>query len=194
MSDLADRLRFLHQRLRSAYDGIGHSSGRPYVYVVYPPSQERTLRRLVDNEFRSHAALTFVHLDLLPLTMQSLAGQEHRRETLLNDPARSAGTKESLVRLWGRALAQRIAEQFAVPAPPDRPVVVLRGFAALHPLGTPTSLMESLAEQEPRDPATGRVVPMVLLIPGARPPQTSRVYLFLGQERLRQNFYRGEEA
>ena len=52
---------------------------------------------------------------------------------------------------------------------------------------------EFLAEQEPRDPTTNTIVPVVLLIPGIRPPQTSRRYLFLGQERLRFDFYRGEE-
>ena len=72
-------------------------------------------------------------------------------------------------------------------------MVVLHGLAALHPLGNPTALMEFLAEQEPRDPSTNSIVPIALLIPGVRPPQTSRRYLFLGQERLRFDFYRGEE-
>ena len=194
MSDLADRLRQLHHRLRTAYDGIGHSSGRPYVYFVYPPDQERVTRRLVDDEFQSDAALTFYHIDLLPLTMQSLAGQEERREALLNDPDSSDGAKESIVRLWARALNRAIATRIeAVPAT-GSPVVVVRDLAALHPLGTPTGLMEALAEQEPRDPASDRIVPIVLLIPGVRPPQSSRIYLFLAQERLRLDFYRGEEA
>jgi len=194
MSDLAERLRQLHHRLRTAYDGIGHSSGRPYVYFVYPPDQERVMRRLLDDEFQSDAALTFYHIDLLPLTMQSLAGQEQRREALLNDPDSSDGAKESIVRLWARALNRAIATQIeAVPAT-GSPVVVVRGLAALHPLGTPTGLMEAVAEQELRDPASDRIVPIVLLIPGARPPQSSRIYLFLAQERLRLDFYRGEEA
>ena len=89
MSDLADRLRQLHQRQRTAYDGIGHSSGRPYVYFVYPSDQERVIRRLVDDEFQRNAALTFYHIDLLPLTMQSLAGQEQRRASA-NRPIRSS--------------------------------------------------------------------------------------------------------
>ncbi|HEY3020159.1 MAG TPA: hypothetical protein VGJ32_08205, partial [Solirubrobacteraceae bacterium] len=52
MSDLAERLGYLLERLRTVYDGIGHSSGRPYVYFVYPPDQERALRRLVDEQLR----------------------------------------------------------------------------------------------------------------------------------------------
>ena len=27
-------------RLHTAYDNIGHSSGRPYLYFVYPPEHE----------------------------------------------------------------------------------------------------------------------------------------------------------
>jgi hypothetical protein len=37
MSDqLAERVEMLRARLRTSYDGIGHSSGRPYIYFVYP--------------------------------------------------------------------------------------------------------------------------------------------------------------
>jgi hypothetical protein len=54
--------------------------------------------------------------------------------------------------------------------------------------------MEEVAEREPRDPTTGRIVPFVLLVPGVRPPGTSRTYLFLGREDLRLEFYRGEEV
>lgn len=194
MSDLAERLRVLHNRLRTTYDGIGHSSGRPYVYFVYPPDQEPALRRLVDDEFQSNAALTFYHLDLLPITMLGLAGQEQRREELLNDSNKSAGATESIIRLWARAISKAISSSIEPSLLLGRPVVVLRGLAALHPLGTPTGLMEALAEQEPRDPATGQIVPIVLFVPGMRPPQTSRIYWFLSQERLKQDFYRGEEA
>ena len=70
---------------------------------------------------------------------------------------------------------------------------MLRGLAALHPLGNPNALMEFVSEHEPRNTKTDTIVPIVLLIPGTRPPQTSRRYLFLGQERLRFDFYRGEE-
>ncbi len=97
------------------------------------------------------------------------------------------------MRLWARTLSRDITARLESAQQEGRPVVVLQGLAALHPLGNPTALMEFLAEQEPRDPRTNTVVPIVLLIPGVRPPQTSRRYLFLGQERLRLDFYRGEE-
>jgi hypothetical protein len=194
VSDLEQRLSHLKHRLRSAYDGIGHSHGRPYVYLVYPPEQERALRRLVAVELGNDAGLAFHHLDLLAIVVQSTHGQEARREALLNDPLKSGEAMRSLLRLWARRIAQAITASLTTTPAPGRPVVVLGGLAALHPLGTPTGMMEELAEQEPRNPATGQMVPIVLLVPGVRPPQTSREYLFLGQERLRQAFYRGEEA
>ncbi len=191
--DLQQRLDILLHRLRTNYDGIGHSSGRPYVYFVYPPEQERTVQRLVDEQLRSDNVLFIYHIDLLPLTITSLAGQEERRQQLLNDPAKKDSVAEAVMRLWARTVSREITAQFAQTHQEGRPVIVLRGLAALHPLGNPTALMEFLAEQEPRHPSTNTVVPIVLLIPGIRPPQTSHRYLFLGQERLRFDFYRGEE-
>jgi len=194
VSDLDQRLSQLKHRLRTAYDGIGHSHGRPYVYFIYPPEQERALRRLADMELGNDATLSFTNLDVFSIVAQSSVGQEARREQLLNDPLKSGEAVRSLLRLWARRVAQAITTSLTTSSPPLRPVVILRGLAALHPLGTPTGMMEELAEHEPRNPATGQMVPIVVLVPGVRPPQTSREYLFLGQERLRQAFYRGEEA
>jgi hypothetical protein len=192
--ELQQRLDVLLYRLRTAYDGIGHSSGRPYVYFVYQPEQERAVQRMIDEQLHSDKTLCFHHVDLLPLTIKSLAGQEERRQQLLNDPLKQSGTSEAIMRLWSRTLSREITTKLEETAQKGkRPVVVLRGLAALHPLGNPSALMEFLADQELRDPRTDTIVPVVLLIPGIRPPQTSRRYLFLGQERLRFDFYRGEE-
>ena len=195
MSDeLQQRLDVLLYRLHTAYDGIGHSSGRPYIYFVYPPEQERTVQRMIDDQLRSDTTLCIHHVDLLPMTIKSLAGQEERRQQLLNDPLKQSGTAEAIMRLWARTLSREITTRLEQTTQQGkRPVVVLRGLVSLHPLGNPTALMEFLAEQEPRDPGTNTVIPIVLLIPGIRPPQSSRRYLFLGQERLRFDFYRGEE-
>jgi len=125
--------------------------------------------------------------------MKSIAGQEDKRRELLNDPARATSAAQAIVRLWARKLSQEIHEKLANPTSQGRPVMVIEGLAALHPLGNPTSLMEALAEQEPRDPTTDLVIPIVLLVPGIRPPQSSRRYLFLDLDDLRLDFYRGEE-
>lgn len=194
MSELEERLEDLLQRLRASYDGIGHSTGRPYVYFVYPPSQERALLRMADETLHSDTSLHFHHIDLLPLTIQSLAGKEKRSQQLLNDAGTRSGMRESIMRLWARSIRRSMSDLLETGEGSGRPVIVLRGLAALHPLGDPTGLMEALAEEELRDPATDRIVPIVLLVPGVRPPQTSRTYLFLGLEHLRLSFYRGEEA
>ena len=193
MDELTRRLEYLIERLRTTYDGIGHSSGRPYVYLVYPPDQERAMRRLADEHLRSSEVLCYHDIDLLPLTIESLAGQEERREQLLSDTRQATSAAQSVLRLWARRVSQAVEARLSAPEC-GRPVVVLRGLASLHPLGNPTSLMEEIAEREPRDPATGRIVPFVLLVPGLRPPGTSRTYLFLGREDLRLEFYRGEEV
>lgn len=180
-------------RLRDAYDGIGHSSGRPYLYFVYPPEKDQWVRRLADEQMQGDGDLHYIHLDLVRLTQDSLAGQEEKRTALLNDPSRSDGVKTSIMRLWARHVGKVIQAQVeSVPAT-ARPVVALRGLAALHPLGNPTMLMESVAEAEPRHPASGRPIPIVLLVPGTHPPQTSRTYCFLGLDSAESTFYRGEE-
>src|SRR5579859_6944567 len=105
--DLQQRLDILLHRLRSTYDGIGHSSGRPYVYFVYPPEQERALQRLVDDVLRSDDLLCFHWIDLLPLTIAAIKNQEERRRELLMDP-RSPGAAGDILRLWTRALMREI--------------------------------------------------------------------------------------
>ena len=193
MSELGERLGFLLDRLHTVYDGLGHSSGRPFVYFVYPPDQDRAVRRLADDQLRSNANLTFYHLDVGLLTIESLKGQEERRDELLENAMGQSGAAQSIVRVWARGLSKEIT-RVLTELGGIRPVIVLRGLAALHPLGNPTQFMEALAEQEPRDAATGRIVPIIVLVPGVRPPATSRTYLFLGREDLRLEFYRGEEA
>ncbi|MEI6043486.1 MAG: hypothetical protein WCS37_03735 [Chloroflexota bacterium] len=190
---ISERLELLLERLRTTYDGIGHSSGRPYVYFIYEPGREREVRRRVGERFQSDEDLSFHYVDFLNITMKAIAGQEDRRRELLNDPSKAGSSAQAIVRLWAKKLSQEINERLVSPATAGRPVMILQGLAALHPLGNPTSLMEALAEQEPRDPKTGLVVPIVLLVPGSRPPQSSRRYLFLDLENLRLDFYRGEE-
>ena len=190
---LEERFDNMLARLHEAYDGIGHSSGRPYLYFVYPPDKDQYIRRLADDRMHAGGDLHFIHVDLVRLTIDSLAGQEEKRAALLNDQVKGGNAGTSIVRLWARRLAQEIEAGLVDLGPGARPVVVLRGAAALHPLGNPTSLMESVAESEPRNPHTGRAIPVALLVPGDHPPQASRTYFFLGLPDARLTFYRGEE-
>src|SRR4051794_32918340 len=121
MSDeLQQRLDVLIYRLRTAYDGIGHSSGRPYVYFVYPPEQERTAQRMIDEQLRNDKTLFFHHVDLLPLTIKSLAGQEERRQQLLNDPFKQSSVTEAIMRLWARTISREITTRLAETAQQGR--------------------------------------------------------------------------
>ncbi len=192
MSDeLQDRFELLLNRLSTAYDGIGHSSGRPYIYFVYALDRERVVQRMVDEQMQNQATLAFYHIDMLKLTIASLDGQEEKRARLLNDPLRGNSPAEAILKLWARRLREAIEKELTALTDGQRPVVVLHNLAALHPLGDPTTLMEFLAEQEPRDPRNGIIVPIVLLVPGSMPPQSSREYIFLDQILL--DFYRGEK-
>ncbi len=191
IDELQQRFDLLLNRLSTAYDGIGHSSGRPYIYFVYPPPRERQIQRMVDLQMKTYADLAFFCINILKITISSLDGQEERRQQFLNDPQRNQSQTEAILRLWARRLSSEIQQTLTGLETGKRPVVVLQNLAALHPLGDPTSLMEFLAEQEPRNPSTGTIVPIVLFVPGSRPPQTSRSYLFLDQIQL--DFYRGEE-
>jgi len=191
IDELQSRFDLLLTRLATSYDGIGHSSGRPFVYFVYPPSQERQIQRVVDEQMKTHATLAFYCIDVLKTVIASISGQEERRQQFLNDPMDSQGQTEAIVDLWAEELSEEIARTLETMDASKRPVVVLQNLAALHPLGDPTSLMEFLAEHEPRNPTTGRIVPIVVLVPGSRPPQSSRTYLFLNQ--IQRDFYRGEE-
>ena len=112
---------------------------------------------------------------------------------LLQDANRGSGAATAVLRLWSRRLGSEIEARLNECPDSTRPVVVLLGLAALHPLGNPTALMEALAEREPRHPVTRRTVPVVLLVPGAHVPGASRTYLFLGRDEERLSFYRGEE-
>lgn len=190
---LEERFDNMLERLHEAYDSIGHSSGRPYVYFVYPPEKDQYIRRLADDRMHDNSTLHYVHIDLVRLTIASMAGQEKRRAELLDDPVKGSNAGTSIVRMWARRLAKEIEASLGDLEPGERPVVVLRGTAALHPLGNPTSLMESVAESEPRNPHTGQTIPVVLLVPGTHPPQASRTYDFLGLPQERLTFYRGEE-
>ncbi len=193
MNQIQRRFDHMLQRLAETYDGIGHSSGRPFLYFVYAPDKEQFVLRLAEELMGSAGELLFIHIDMVQLTIDSLAGQEERRATLLNDPVSGSSAGVSIVRLWARRLQRRI-DQLLADSPADkRPVIVLRGLASLHPLGNPTSLMEAVAEQEPRHPITGKAVPVVLLVPGVTPPGSSRTYDFLGLADQRLSFYRGEE-
>lgn len=194
MSDkIEERLEALLERLQTAYDGIGYNSGRPYIYFVYSQQQECMIELLVRQQLRSSAQLTVHHLDILPLTIQCLAEQEERRQQLLDKPRTQKSTHNSITLLWKESIHTAITAALAGTQENERPVVVLHGLAALYPLTNPSALMEYIADKPPRNPQNATIIPIVILVPGSRPPLANRQYYFLDQEGLQLDFYRGEE-
>lgn len=187
------RLEALLERLQTAYDGIGHNSGRPYIYFVYDQKQECLIRRMICEQLRTNAQLTFHHLDMLRLTIRCLEGQEEQRQQLLDRPRTKKSALDSIVLLWKDSIHTTITAALASTQPHERPVIVLHGLAALYPLTNPSALMEYIADQPPRNPHNATIIPIVILVPGSRPPLASHQYYFLDQERLLLDFYRGEE-
>lgn len=196
MEQLEHRLSFLRSRLQSAYEGLGQTSGRPYIYFVYPPEAEQQVRRFVDELFTMLPSLHPIRIDLLDLTLEALRGEEEGRQALLDDddPAKSTVAPGDIADIWQDEL--RIAMQHALEEIPAgaRPLMLLEGLAALHPLSNPTAVMEKFAEHSLDHPATGRPVPIVLFVPGFRVPHTSRTYHFLTQTSQPLLMYRGEDV
>lgn len=195
MEQLEQRFAFLRTRLQSAYDGLGQSTGRPYIYVIYPPDADQRVRRFIDELFTVLPTMHPIRIDLLNLALDAPRGEEEGREaTLTNpDPAVATTAPGDIAALWQDEL--RIAMQQSLATIPlnTRPLILLEGLAALHPLTNPTAVMEQFAECSLDNPATGRPVPIVLFVPGFRVPHTSRTYHFLTHTSQPLLMYRGED-
>lgn len=193
MRDLTERLAILRNRLQTAYDGLGQSSGRPYLYVVYPPTDELVIRRLIGQELMSMPGLTPLRIDVLQVTLTAMAGEEADRETLLQKPLEGKQAASDIAGIWIRAVRRRMLTELKKSVADQRPVVLLEGLAALHPLTTPSAMMEAFAEQAIDHPRTERPVPIVLFVPGFQPPHMSRMYQFLDAKANTLPMYRGED-
>jgi hypothetical protein len=147
---------------------------------------------MMREHLRNNAHLVFHCLDILPLTIQCLEGQEERRQELLDKPRTQKSTADSIVALWKERIYAVIIDALSGAQVDQRPVVVLYGLAALHPLTNPSALMEYIADNPPRNPRNGTIIPIVVFIPGSRLPLGSRQYYFLDLE-PQLDFYRGEE-
>jgi hypothetical protein len=196
MNQLEDRLSHLRTRIQTAYDGLGQSSGRPYIYFVYPPEAELPVRRFVDELFTVLPAMHVLRIDLLDLTIDALQGEEPERQALLvdPDPAKSTVAPREIAEIWHDELHELVLREIAAAPPSARPIVFLEGWAALHPLTNPTALMEAFAEHSLDSPLTGRPVPIVLFVPGFLLPHTSRTYCFLTSTSQPLLMYRGEDV
>lgn len=195
MEQLEQRLSNLRTRIQTAYEGLGQTSGRPYIYFVYPPEAEQHVRRAIDELFTVLPALHVLRVDVLDLTIDTLQDEETARDALLvdPDPAKSKVAPSEIAAIWQAELIELVQRRLETMPPTARPIVFLEGLAALHPLTNPTEVMERFAEQSLDNPSTGRPVPIVLFVPGFLVPHMSRTYHFLTQTSLPLLMYRGEE-
>lgn len=196
MEQLEQRLSHLRTRIQTAYEGLGQSSGRPYVYFVYPPEAEQQVRRFINELFTTLPSMHVVRVDLLDLTIDVLRDEEAAREALLvdPDPAKSSVAPREIAEIWHVELRELVQRELAAAPSHLRPIVFLEGLAAFHPLTNPTAMMEKFAEDSLDSPATGRPVPIVLFVPGFRIPHMSRTYHFLTQASPPLLMYRGEDV
>ena len=193
--DMAQRLHLLNEKVHTHYESLGHSPRHPYVYVVYDPDDERFFPEVILQYLHEDESLAFATIDLLPLTIESLEDDEAGHLQVLHDPMLAAQGRHEIVQLWSDVLCERIVAAVAQLPVGKRPVAILYGVAALHPLGTPTDLMKLVAQIEPRDARTGRPVPIVVFVPGYSPKYvSSRFYHFLDEESPRLQFYREGES
>src|SRR5260370_37135281 len=96
---------------------------------------------MVDEQLRSDNVLSIHHINLLPLTITSLAGQEERRQQHLNDPAKKDSVAEAMMRLWARTVSRGITARLTHTHQDGRPVIVLRELPALHTVGNTTAVI-----------------------------------------------------
>ncbi len=192
---LEQRFETLRSRIQTAYEGLGQSSGRPYIYFIYPPDSEQRMHRLIDEQLIVMPSIYCIRLDLLTLTIDALHGEEHARQALLNhsDLSKSDIAPLDIAHLWQDEIRENIERALETMPSGVRPLVLLEGLAALYPLTNPTAIMEKFAEQSFNNPATGRPVPLVLFVPGYMLPHTSRTYHYLTLASPPLQLYRGED-
>ena len=72
------RFQTMRQRLSDTYDSLGHSSGRPYLYFVYPPGDELRMADPVSGRGLGRRTIRPVLHDHL-LAIGETGGEPHDR-------------------------------------------------------------------------------------------------------------------
>lgn len=192
-SDIQQRLDQVAERFIQGYHSIGHSVSHPYLYFVYDPDAERLVQMLLPHLLQDTPPFVVHQVDLLSIAIESLAGQEERRQQLLNDPWKGANQAQAILNVWARETKTRVEALLQTAKGDTRPTLVLSNTAALHPVGNPSTFLEALYElQHPRHPSTSAAVPTLVCVPGFYSAQTSRCYQFLSRGHPVLPFYYGE--
>jgi hypothetical protein len=184
MDEHLQHLERLAERLHTGYDFIGYSEQSPYGYYIHDPKVTRSLPSLLPQYIKPPLFLCLV--DLLTLSIDSLRGQEERREALLL-------SSQAIEKLWVRWTKKKIEELCVSVTENERPVAVVSNTAALHPISNPSSFLASWDDYGPcRHPITGKSIPLILLIPGFHHPSSGLMYHFLSLQQEPLTLYLGE--
>lgn len=105
--DIQQRLDQVVARFVQGYHSIGQSASYPYLYFVYDPAAEWLVQALLPRMLQDCPPLIVRQVDLLPIALESLRGQEERREQLLNDPRSGADQAQAILNVWARSTKAR---------------------------------------------------------------------------------------
>ena len=101
-SDIQQRLAQVAERFAQGYRTIGQSANHPYLSFVCDPDAERLMQALLPSLLQDIPPFVVHQVDLLSITIESLAGQEERRQQFLNDPRTRADQAQSILGVWAR--------------------------------------------------------------------------------------------
>lgn len=161
----------LEEILLQGYDSIGRRVGVPFIVLIYPPDEELTCRREIEN---LRTKLTSRGLTVRSLNAARLLLEKLREDGVLEEAITAEKENPSQVpNLSGfflRALRVRIEELAALPG--ERPVIFLERVGSFYRLASVRTLQEQLV---------GRIrVPLVIFVPA---DDRNGQYLLLGLEK-----------
>ncbi|KAF5051995.1 hypothetical protein DSECCO2_413260 [anaerobic digester metagenome] len=171
--------------ITTRYDAIGRTTGVPFLAIIYPPGEERGFWH--ELEVRLNALSPGIesrYVDLLGLTTRVIeeTGIDQVVE-VLEDPFLATQAESDLARLWLDAVRDEVRATGEMTGV-GRPIIVIKGSAALFPVAGPFMLMQTLWNDE----ASRLACPILIPIPGSR--SGPRSYRFL--DRIDELMYRGD--
>lgn len=172
-------------KLKNNYDFIGHSTGAPFLGIVYNHSEEQWFYKEWDAQVQSIAnEFVFFDIDFLKLIHSSISniGINDVLDAV-NNPMPGNSPYNDLADIFINDTIEIIKEKLSNHSN-KKPILVLKKLDALFPVTTPYTLFQNLWDIH------GNILkcPVVCLIPGKN--SNGRSYLFLNE--IQELMYRGD--